>query len=137
MRNTILAIAFASLLVPGVAGAAEQHADDLLYLRVGAGVAEVDSPLDTGTGSGFRFRTDSRSAYVVVDRTGMPALATALIPGSDRNAYNDDDVADDLSSAANGEFKWVPTLRASLVGLTNALADDFREAGLAMCARPS
>lgn len=61
MRNTILAIAFASLLVPGVAGAAEQHADDLLYLRVGAGVAEVDSPLDTGTetayslGTGWRF----------------------------------------------------------------------------------
>src|SRR5690606_15015853 len=61
MRNKILATALASLLAPGLATAAEQYADDLLYLRVGAGASEVDSQSDTGTetayslGTGWRF----------------------------------------------------------------------------------
>jgi len=92
-------------------------------------------PLDGGAGQNFQFRTDPLSDYVTVDRTGMPALATALIPGPDRNEYNDDTVTDDLSAGANGEFKWVPALRGSLRALTTALADDFQRAGLTMCAR--
>ena len=61
MRNKILATALASLLAPGLATAAEQYADDLLYLRVGAGASKVDSSSDTGTemayslGTGWRF----------------------------------------------------------------------------------
>jgi hypothetical protein len=61
MRNRILVTALASLLVPGLATAAEQYADDLLYLRVGVGASKVDSSLDTGTettyslGTGWRF----------------------------------------------------------------------------------
>jgi long-subunit fatty acid transport protein len=60
MRNRILATALASLFVPGLAAAAEQYADDLMYLRPGAGASKVDSP-DTGTetayslGGGWRF----------------------------------------------------------------------------------
>jgi OmpA-OmpF porin, OOP family len=60
MRNRILATALASLFVPGLAAAAEQYADDLMYLRAGAGASKVDSP-DTGTetayslGGGWRF----------------------------------------------------------------------------------
>ena len=92
-------------------------------------------PLDSGAGQNFQFRSDPLSAYVTVDRTGMPALATALIPLNSRNEYNDDTVTDDLSKGANGEFKWVPALRNSLVALTTALADDFQRAGLTMCAR--
>lgn len=93
-------------------------------------------PLASGSGQGFSFRTDPRSAYVRVDRMGVAAVATALIPSADRNEYNDDSVVNDLSPAANGEFKWVPTLRSSLRALTIALADDFRNANLQMCARP-
>ena len=92
-------------------------------------------PLSSGAGQNFQFRSDPRSAYVTVDRTGMPALATALIPIHSRNEYNDDDVVDDLSSGGNGEYKWVPALRNSLIALTTALADDFQRAGLTMCAR--
>ena len=104
---------------------------DFPYLALPQG----NPPIDSGAGQNFQFRTDPRSAYVTVDRTGMPALATALIPLNSRNAYNDDDVVDDLSKAANGEFKWVPALRNSLIALTTALADDFKAAGLTMCAR--
>lgn len=92
-------------------------------------------PLDSGAGQNFQFRTDARSAYVTVDRTGMPALATALIPLNSRNEYNDDTVIQDLSKGPSGEFKWVPALRNSLIALTTALADDFQRAGLTMCAR--
>lgn len=62
MRNKILAISLASLVLPGVAAAAEQDAKDLLYLRGGVGVAEVDSQSDTGSettssiGLGWRFK---------------------------------------------------------------------------------
>lgn len=55
MRNRILATALVSLLVPGLAAATEQYADDLMYLRVGAGASKVDSPLDIGTETAYSF----------------------------------------------------------------------------------
>src|SRR3546814_13962920 len=61
---------------------------------------------------------------------GMPALATALISGANRIPYNDDDPAVDFT------FKWVPEIQGNLTVLTNALADDFDRAGLAICAEP-
>lgn len=87
-------------------------------------------PLASGTGTTFNFRTDAPSAYVRVDRMGMPAVATALIGSASKTAYNDDDPAID----ANG--KWVPEITTTLTGLTNALADDFTRAGLSLCAQP-
>jgi len=86
-------------------------------------------PIATPGGSNFNFRTDPESAYVRVDRTGFPALATALIPGPRRNAFNDDSNVDDLT------HKWVPEFRRQLVLLTEALGDDIEGLGLKLCAK--
>ena len=88
-------------------------------------------------GSNFDFRTDPESAYTRVDRMGMPAIATALIGSASKIPYNDDSPPQDLSAPPGSmTFKWVPEIRAQLTTLTNALADDFRVAGLTMCAQP-
>jgi hypothetical protein len=87
-------------------------------------------PLSATTGPTFNIRTDPDSAFVRVDRMGMPAVSTALIPTDRKNAYNDASPADD----AAGTF--VPDLTSTLTGLTNALADDLIGAGLSPCATP-
>lgn len=88
-------------------------------------------PLSATTGTNFNFRTESvQSAYARVDRMGMPAVSTALIPSSRKVPYNDASPADD----AAGTF--VPDLTSTLTGLTNALADDLVGAGLSPCATP-
>jgi hypothetical protein len=87
-------------------------------------------PVADNSGTKFTFRSDPESSYVRVDRMGMPAVSTALIPSSRKNAYNDAAPAAD----ANGDF--VPDLAATLTGLTNALADDLTRAGLTPCAVP-
>jgi hypothetical protein len=84
---------------------------------------------DTG-GTAFNFRTDPTSAFTRVDRMGMPAVSTALIPTDNKNPYNDSSPVDD----ATGRF--VPDLTAVLTTLTNALADDLTGAGLPPCATP-
>ena len=88
-------------------------------------------PLANGGGSGFTFRNDADSAYVRVDRMGMPAVATALIGSDQKVPYNDANPSDD----AAGTF--VPELTEQLTGLTNALADDLTAAGLTPCAQPA
>ena len=85
-------------------------------------------PLDPGTGSGFDFRTDPASAYVRVDRTGMPAVSTALIPSDRQNTYNDADPAID----ATGEF--VPDIANRLTALTQGIGDDLVATGFDICA---
>ncbi|WP_145916846.1 DUF4331 domain-containing protein [Erythrobacter sp. QSSC1-22B] len=89
------------------------------------------SPPQPSGGSSFGFRTNAPSAYVRVDRMGMPAVATALIGSDQKIPYNDANPADD----AAGTF--VPELVEQLTGLTNALADDLVGAGLTPCAKPS
>ena len=81
-------------------------------------------------GSNFDFRTDAPSAYVQVDRMGMPAIATTLIGSSAKNSYNDD------SPAVDGTRKYVNEITNPLGVLANALQDDFGRANLAICARP-
>lgn len=83
-----------------------------------------------GGGTNFDFRSDPPSAFVRVDRMGMPAIATVVISGPKKVAYNDDSPVDDAT------FKSVPEIQATLTGLTNALADDFARANLAICATP-
>lgn len=87
-------------------------------------------PLASG-GTGFDFRDDATTAYVRVDRMGMPAVSTALIGSDMKSAYNDADPSDD----AAGTF--VPELSKQLTGLTNALADDLVGLGLTPCATAS
>ncbi len=88
----------------------------------------VPEPQSQG-GSAFDFRTDPDTAYTRVDRMGMPAVATALIPSSRKVAFNDADPADD----ARGDY--VADIVDDLEVLTNALADDFIARGLPICAR--
>lgn len=89
-------------------------------------------PSAGGAGSAFVFRTDPASAYVRVDRAGMPAVSTALISGiPSKNSYNDDTPELDATG------KWVSELSGTLTILTNALADDLTRLGLTPCARPA
>lgn len=89
-------------------------------------------PTSGGAGTNFTFRTDPASAYVRVDRAGMPAVSTALITGNvNKNLYNDDNPLIDSSG------KWVNEISGSFVFLTNALYDDFIRLGLTPCARPT
>jgi hypothetical protein len=60
-----------------------------------------------------------------VDRMGMPAVSTALIGASMKNAYNDANPTDDATFA--GE------LVANLTGLHAALDDDLLRLGLTPC----
>ena len=78
--------------------------------------------------SGFNFRTDPPSAYVRVDRMGMPAVATALISSSTKSKFNDADPRDDSN------LTFLPDITATLKGLTDALSDDFAAGGFQMCA---
>jgi len=89
---------------------------------------DVDSGAgtDAGTMDGFAFRDDAPSAYVRVDRMGMPAVSTALI--ASKNDYNDDDPADDASGV------WVDEIVAALTTLHTALEDDFDTLGITGCA---
>ena len=81
-------------------------------------------------GANFNFRTDPPSAYVQVDRMGMPAVATAVISSAQKVAYNDD------SPAVDGTRKYVNEISSTLTGLTAALNDDITRAGFSLCARP-
>lgn len=85
-------------------------------------------PIAPSTGSNFNFRTDPASAFVRVDREGMPAVATALVVGNaDKDAFNDDDPEDDARGV------WVPEFVSTLTALHQALADDIRALGLTVC----
>ena len=93
--------------------------------------ANGNPPAATPGAPPYDIRTDVYEAYTKVDRMGMPAVATALISGNDdKNAYNDDNPSVDAT------FKWVPEIESSLKTLTDALADDFDELGVDLCAEP-
>jgi len=86
-------------------------------------------PIAATTGTSFSFRTDPDSAFVTVDRTGLPAIATVLIGGPMRNAFNDASQTADAQGAFRSEFS------IQLVALMNALGDDLTSIGLDICAR--
>jgi hypothetical protein len=100
---------------------------DFPYLAPPQGSPTIAPP----TGTSFDFRTDADSAFVQVDRMGMPAVATALIGSSLKNAYNDVSPTADTA----GQFKADET--AQLTSLFNGLGDDLTALGLKLCARPS
>lgn len=82
---------------------------------------------DGGMGGDFTFRTDDPSMYMQVDRSGMPAVSTALIPAERKDAYNQADPADDAALMFAGD------LLGSLGAIHMALDDDLTGAGLAPC----
>lgn len=130
-----LAVLFLDVNAPGQSPATFANlplnppANDLPFLSSFPFVAapQGNPPLATGTGTAFPFRTDPVNAYVRVDREGMPAVATAVIGGALKNAYNDANPADD----ASGTF--VPEITNQLTLLHNALADDLIALGLKVC----
>jgi hypothetical protein len=82
-------------------------------------------PSGAGVCGNVNFRNDPPTAFRRVDRMGMPAVSTALVGATRKNAYNDADPAGDMAFA--GDF--VTTLTA----LHNALDDDFAVLNLASC----
>lgn len=86
-------------------------------------------PIAATTGTSFNFRNDPESAYVSVDRMGMPAVAPAIIGGPMRIPYNDAPQTADLL----GTFRAEQTTQ--LTNLMNALGDDLTNIGLEICAR--
>lgn len=82
--------------------------------------------VDTGTPpGGFVFVTDDPSTYARVDRTGMPAVATAVITSDDD--YNSADPIDDAAGTFVGE------IIANVDFLHSALDDDLIGLGLSPC----
>jgi hypothetical protein len=80
---------------------------------------------DTTPTDPYIFATDAASAYLRVDRMGMPAVATAVIAGDD--AYNAANPTDDVE----GDF--VGEITASISFLHGALDDDLAGLLLTPC----
>lgn len=93
-----------------------------------AALPNGNPPLDAGTGTGFVFDTTPMSGYVQVDRAGMPAVATAIILGPRKNAYNDGNVQ--LDTANIFAFDLIEGLRR----FSEPLQDDLAVRGLTSCA---
>jgi hypothetical protein len=87
-------------------------------------------PLGSTAGTNFNFRTDPSTAFVRVDRMGMPAVATVLISSSKKTEYNDASITDDSA------LKFYADITATLTNFANALSDDFAQRGLTICAVP-
>ena len=85
-------------------------------------------PLDSSAGTNFVFDTAPMSAYVQVDRMGMPAVATAIILGPRKNAYSDGNVQ--LDTANTYAFDLIEGLRT----FSEPLQDDLTARGLVSCA---
>lgn len=92
--------------------------------------AQGSPPVSGTAGVNFNFRTDPESAFVRVDRMGMPAVATALVGSAAKNTYNDGDPSNDSA------LLYFPELALQLGRLTESLADDFVRLGLTPCATP-
>lgn len=79
---------------------------------------------------GFTFATgnpvDNPDDFVQVDRVGMPAVSTVLVPSDRKTAYNEADPS--MTTDFVGDFV------ATLGGLHDALDDDLTGLGLVPCA---
>jgi hypothetical protein len=93
------------------------------------GPAQGPAQLAATTGTAFNFRTDPDSAYVQVDRMGMPAVATVLIGSPLKDEYNDVSPSTDVQ----GTFRADET--AQLTNLMNAIGDDLTSIQLDICAK--
>ena len=100
-----------------------------VWLLAGCSGSEEDSvpPVtpEAGSVTAFDFRTDEPEAYNRIDRSGMPAVSTALIASGD--SYNQADPVDDIA----GTF--VPEILNSLTTLHGALDTQLSDLGLTPC----
>lgn len=86
-------------------------------------------PLDAGNGTNFTFESSPMSAYVQVDRMGMPAVATALIRSARKTAYSDGNVQLDTATTFSADL--IDGLRF----FAAPLQDDLEARSLKSCAR--
>ncbi|TNE92355.1 MAG: DUF4331 domain-containing protein [Deltaproteobacteria bacterium] len=99
----------------------------LLLASCTAGDDEDTAIVDTNpVEDPFVFATEDPTAYVRVDRVGMPAINTAVITSKDD--YNAADPTDD----ANGDF--VSEITANVTAVHTALDDDLTGLSLTPCA---
>jgi len=91
--------------------------------------AQGSHPAPPAASGPFNFRSDPPAMYVRVDRMGNPAVATLLIGGSAKTAYNDADPSDDATR------QFVTEIQNDLGAETDALAKDFVARGFALCAK--
>ena len=83
---------------------------------------------DNGTNAGdFSFRSDAPDEYLRIDRMGMPAVATALIPADNKDAYNYDGPEGDVAG------NWVSDIVASVAFFHGALDGQLQSLGLTVC----
>jgi len=90
--------------------------------------AQGPAQLAATTGTAFNFRTDADSAFVQVDRMGMPVVATVLIGSPLKSPYNDATPSTDVT----GTYRADET--AQLTNLMNAIGDDLTSIQLDICA---
>lgn len=124
-RLSLLAFAAAVALVCSACGDDDGGTD---AGRVDSGGTDAGDDTDAGGGDGvFVFRTDAPDAYEQVDRSGMPAVSTALISATDKDAYNQ------ASPEADAAGEFVEEIVASLTAIHEALDGDLTMAGLTPC----
>jgi hypothetical protein len=114
-------IALAALLAT-VSCKEDDNADD------DAGDTADSSGGTTGGTATYEFATDPPTAYTRVDRAGMPAVNTAVIPMEKKDGYNQADPSDDAA------MMFVPDIVASVEFLHTALDDDLMGLSLTPCA---
>lgn len=95
----------------------------------GADTDDTDTTPDTDTDvtDPFVFATDATNAYIRVDRMGMPAVATALISSTNKDAYNAADPVDDVT------LTFAADITVNVGALHVALDDDLTALGLTPC----
>lgn len=117
-------------------GSSTDQSGNTLFCRIyHAGVAASDpsthcphaGPSGADVCGSVGFAGEPSSAFARVDRMGMPAVASVLVSGSQKNAYNDGNPATDTAANHGAEFI------AALTTLHEALDDDLTAAGLTPC----
>lgn len=94
-------------------------------LLVGCSDDDDDDSSENVAQQDFDFRTNAPQDYARVDRSGMPAISTALIASKD--SYNQSNPTDDIA----GTF--VPEILNSLQTLHGALDSQLVDLGLTPC----
>ncbi len=115
MNTTLIKTTFLLFTLCGLLTACSSSDDDAITV-------EGAAPIDTVA---FAFSTAEPQRYSRIDRSGMPAISTALIMSSD--SYNTADPVND----SNGEF--VPEILGSLEFLHGALDEQLLSLGLTPC----
>lgn len=78
-------------------------------------------------GAAIRFRDEPGSAFVPVDRMGLPAIATVLVPEAARSDYSDATPRDDV------DLTFAGSQLVTLAAIHEGLDDDLSALGLRPC----